>query len=59
MHPNSKDIRPNARRSASINKLFLEKPSHKKEAYRGWKEGWTSRLGEIQTNYLSSQESER
>lgn len=32
MHPNSENVRPCARRSASINKEFLEKPNHKKRS---------------------------
>jgi len=40
MHPNKeRKSDKNARRPAWMNKLFLDKVKHKKEAYRQWKQG--------------------
>ena len=42
MHPNKEDVRQNhqeAKTPAWMNKELLDKLRHKKEAYRGWKQG--------------------
>ncbi|PKU46481.1 rna-directed dna polymerase from mobile element jockey-like [Limosa lapponica baueri] len=39
MHPNKEEVRQNIRRPACINKELLNNLKHKKESYRGWKQG--------------------
>ena len=50
--PTKRKSGKNARRPAWMNKELLDKLKHKKEAYRGWKQG---SLGGIQRNCPSSQ----
>jgi len=38
--PMKKRSGKNARRAMWMNKMLLAKLRHKKEAYRGWKQGW-------------------